>query len=98
MTEDCATIIAPADGKALAFGYAGDAMMPVKSRWIAVAELIGSWRVDPEGLPRNFMDGAFGFKVNPYKGLILNASFRIPATDDGLRSDLIYLGGVEYDF
>ena len=42
MTEDCATIIAPADGKALAFGYAGDAMMPVKSRWIAVAELIGS--------------------------------------------------------
>jgi phosphatidylserine decarboxylase len=36
------TIVAPADGKALAFGFAGDAMMPVKSRWIAFPELIGS--------------------------------------------------------
>ena len=80
----------------LEYGSAVDFM--VTPQLSLVGELIGSWRVDPEGLPRNFIDGAFGFKVNPYKGLILNASFRIPATNDGLRSDLVYLGGVEYDF
>ncbi len=63
-----------------------------------VAEMIGSWRVDPQGLPRHFLDGAFGFKANPFGGLILNASFRLPATDDGLRADLVYLAGLEYDF
>jgi len=68
-----------------------------------VAELIGSWRVDPRVdskgvLPNNFIDGAFGFKANLFRGLILSASFRIPATDDGLRSDLVYLAGLEYDF
>ncbi len=63
-----------------------------------IGELIGSWRIDPKGLPRHFIDGAFGFKANPYKGFILSASFRIPATNDGLRSDLVYLGGLEYDF
>jgi len=80
----------------LEYGSAVDFM--VTPQLSLVGELIGSWRVDPEGLPRNFIDGAFGFKVNPYKGFILNASFRIPATDDGLRSDLVYLGGLEYDF
>lgn len=80
----------------LEYGSAVDFM--VTPQLSLVGELIGSWRIDPEGLPRNFIDGAFGFKANPYKGLILNASFRIPATNDGLRSDLVYLGGVEYDF
>jgi hypothetical protein len=62
-----------------------------------VAELIGSWRVDAEGLPEHFLDGAFGFKANLFGGLILTASFRLPATDDGLRSKLTYLAALEYD-
>ena len=81
---------------ALDYGSAVDFMV---TPWLSlVGEMIGVWRVDPEGLPRHFLDGAFGFKVNPFGGLILNASFRIPATDDGLRSDLVYLAGLEYDF
>jgi len=80
----------------LEYGSAVDFM--VVPQLSLVAELIGSWRVDPQGLPRHFVDGAFGFKANPFGGLILNASFRIPATDDGLRSDLVYLAGLEYDF
>lgn len=81
---------------ALDYGSALD--FAFSSRFSLVAEMIGSWRVDPEGLPRHFLDGAFGFKLNPFAGLILHASFRLPATDDGLRSDLIYLAGLEYDF
>lgn len=81
---------------ALDYGSALD--FAISSRFSLVAEMIGSWRADPQGLPRHFLDGAFGFKVNPFGGLILNASFRLPATDDGLRSDLIYLAGLEYDF
>ncbi len=67
--------------------------------WLSlIAELSGTWRVNPEGLPDNFIDGAFGFKLNPWRGLIVSATFRLPATNDGLRSDLIYLAGLEYDF
>ena len=80
----------------LEYGSAVDFM--VVPQFSLVAEVLGSWRVDPQGLPRYFVDGAFGFKVNPWAGLILNVSFRIPATDDGLRSDLVYLAGLEYDF
>ncbi len=36
------SIVSPADGKALAFGFPRDAMMPVKSRWVAFPELLGS--------------------------------------------------------
>jgi hypothetical protein len=70
----------------------------VTPRLSLVGELIGSHRIDSGGLPDNFIDGAFGFKANPFGGLIVNASFRIPATDDGLRSDLAYLVGLEYNF
>ncbi len=35
-------VSSPADGKALTFGFAHDAMMPIKSKWVAAAELIGS--------------------------------------------------------
>jgi hypothetical protein len=85
----------------LEYGSAVDVM--VTERLSLVAEMTGSWRVDPRLdsgglLPSNFIDGAFGFKVNPFGGLIVSASFRIPATDDGLRSDLVYLAGLEYDF
>lgn len=78
--------------------YATAVDFMVTPRFSLVAEMLGSWRVDPEGLPRHFLDGAFGFKVNPFAGLILNASFRLPVTNDGLRSDLVYLAGLEYDF
>ena len=85
----------------LEYGSGVDLM--VTERLSLVAEMTGSWRVDPRLdsgglLPSNFIDGAFGFKVNPFGGLIVSASFRIPATDDGLRSDLVYLAGLEYDF
>jgi hypothetical protein len=67
--------------------------------WLSlVAEVSEVWRVNAGGLPDTFLDGSFGFKVNPWKGLLLHAAFRIPASDDGLRSDLVYLAGVEYDF
>jgi hypothetical protein len=80
----------------LEYGSAVDLM--ITEQLSLVAELAGSWRVDPEGLPDNFIDGAFGFKANLLRGLIVAATFRIPGTDDGLRSDLIYLAGLEYDF
>lgn len=80
----------------LEYGSAVDVM--VTEQLSLVAELIGSYRVDSGGLPDNFIDGAFGFKANLFRGLIVSASFRIPATNDGLRSDLVYLAGLEYDF
>jgi phosphatidylserine decarboxylase len=42
MEPDVRTIISPADGKVLVFGFAQDAMMPVKSKWVSFPELIGS--------------------------------------------------------
>ncbi len=81
---------------ALEYGSTVDLM--VTPQLSLIAEMIGSWRVDSGGLPDNFIDGAFGFKANPFAGLIIQASFRIPATNDGLRSDLTYLAGLEYDF
>ena len=78
--------------------YGSSVDFKVTDRLSIVAELIGSWRVDSEGIPENFIDGAFGFKANLFGRLILNSSFRIPATDDGLRSDLVYLAGLEYGF
>lgn len=85
----------------LEYGSAVD--VRVTEQLSLVAEMTGSWRVDPRLasgglLPDNFIDGAFGFKANLFRGLIVSASFRIPATDDGLRSDLVYLAGLEYDF
>jgi len=84
------------DKNTLEYGSSMDLM--ITPQLSLVSELIGSWRVDSGGLPDNFIDGAFGLKANPFAGLILHASFRIPATDDGLRSDLTYLVGLEYDF
>lgn len=78
--------------------YGSSVDFKVTDRLSVVAELIGSWRVDADGIPDNFIDGAFGFKANLFGRLILNSSFRIPATDDGLRSDLVYLAGLEYSF
>lgn len=63
-----------------------------------VAEVLGSWRVAPEGLPDHFVDVAFGFKVNLFRGLIASSSFRLPVNNDGLRSDVTYVAGLEYDF
>jgi hypothetical protein len=84
------------DKNTLEYGATVDAV--ATPRLSLLAELIGSYRVDSGGLPDNFIDGAFGFKANPIAGLIVNASFRIPFTNDGLRSDLTYLVGLEYDF
>ncbi len=42
MAEQVGTIVSPADGKALAFGHAEDFMLPVKSKWVAIPELVGS--------------------------------------------------------
>lgn len=69
----------------------------VTDRFSVLAGAVGSWRIDPEGLPDNFADGAFGFKANLWRGLVLMATWRIPYTDDGLRSDIIYTAGLEYD-
>ena len=41
MPADTKAIISPADGKALAIGFAGDAMLPVKQRFISARELLG---------------------------------------------------------
>ena len=69
----------------------------VTDRLSIIAEPIGFWRMDPQGLPDNFADGAFGFKANLWRGLVLVATWRIPYTADGLRSDIIYTAGLEYD-
>ena len=42
LDADERNIASPADGKALTFGFERDAMMPVKSKWVAFAELLGS--------------------------------------------------------
>ncbi|MGH7963525.1 MAG: hypothetical protein ACRERD_17165 [Candidatus Binatia bacterium] len=78
--------------------YGSGLDLAVTQQFSLIAELTGFVRVDPQGLPNNFLDAAFGFKANLFRGLIAVASFRIPITDDGLRSDLVYLAGLEYDF
>jgi phosphatidylserine decarboxylase len=42
LAGDAQSITSPADGKALAFGFPCDALLPVKSKWIAADRLIGS--------------------------------------------------------
>jgi phosphatidylserine decarboxylase len=42
LDTEARTIASPADGKALAFGFPRDALMPVKSKWVAFPELVGS--------------------------------------------------------
>ena len=51
MTELAGSIVSPADGKALAFGHADDFMLPVKSRWVAISELVGSRTLVDELVP-----------------------------------------------
>lgn len=41
MSADVGTIVSPADGKALVFGFADDAMLPVKQRFVSARELLG---------------------------------------------------------
>lgn len=42
MPAPAGRLLSPADGKALAFGFRRDAMLPVKAKWIAIPELVGS--------------------------------------------------------
>lgn len=51
MTEETRSIISPADGKALVFGYVDDFMLPVKSQWVAMPELVGSQALADELTP-----------------------------------------------
>ena len=51
ITEQAGSMVSPAEGKALAFGHADDFMLPVKSKWVAIPELVGSRAVVDELTP-----------------------------------------------
>ncbi len=41
---------------------------------------------------------SMGFKVNPWRQLVLAANFQFPLNRDGLRANVIYTGQIEYTF
>jgi len=51
-----------------------------------------------DGLNDDVVQGAFGFKVNPFGRSVLAASFQVPMNRDGLRADVIYTVQVEQSF
>ena len=52
----------------------------------------------PDGVNDDVIQSAVGFKVNPWGGLVLTASFQFPVNRDGIRADVIYTGQAEYNF
>jgi hypothetical protein len=67
--------------------------------WLTLAaDFLGYHDDKRDGLNDDVVQSAVGFKVNPWGGLVLNASFQFPVNRDGLRADVIYTGQIEYTF
>lgn len=69
------------------------------TRWLTLAaDFLGYHDDKRDGLNDDVIQSAVGFKVNPWGGLVLNASFQFPLNRDGIRADVVYTGQVEYNF
>lgn len=69
------------------------------TRWLTLAaDFLGYHDDKRDGINDNVVQSAVGFKLNPWGGLVLNASFQFPLNTDGIRADVIYTGQVEYNF
>jgi len=69
------------------------------TRWLTLAgDFLGYHDDKRDGINDDVVQSAVGFKLNPWGGLVLNASFQFPINTDGIRADVIYTGQVEYNF
>lgn len=69
------------------------------TRWLTLSgDFLGYHDDKRDGINDNVVQSAVGFKLNPWGGLVLNASFQFPLNTDGIRADVIYTGQVEYNF
>lgn len=69
------------------------------TRWLTLAgDFLGYHDDKRDGINDDVVQSAVGFKLNPWGGLVLNASFQFPLNTDGIRADVIYTGQVEYNF
>jgi hypothetical protein len=68
------------------------------TRWLTLSgDFLGYHDDKRDGINDNVVQSAVGFKLNPWGGLVLNASFQFPLNTDGIRADVIYTGQVEYN-
>jgi hypothetical protein len=67
-------------------------------RLIFAADFLGFHDDKRDGINDDVFQSAFGLKVNLFGSAVLSANFQFPLNDDGLRSDVIYTGQVEYTF
>ncbi|MFN8640572.1 MAG: hypothetical protein U0802_02500 [Candidatus Binatia bacterium] len=69
------------------------------TRWLTLSgDFLGYHDDNRDGINDNVVQSAVGFKLNPWGGLVLSASFQFPINTDGIRADVIYTGQVEYNF
>jgi len=69
------------------------------TRWLTVAgDFLGYHDDKRDDINDDVIQSAVGFKLNPWGGLVLNASFQFPINTDGIRADVIYTGQIEYNF
>lgn len=69
------------------------------TRWLTLSgDFLGYHDDKRDGLNDNVVQSAVGFKLNPWGGMVLTASFQFPLNTDGIRADVIYTGQVEYNF
>ncbi|MEO8602731.1 MAG: hypothetical protein ABI629_09155 [bacterium] len=69
------------------------------TRWLTLAaDFLGYHDDKRDGINDDIIQSAVGFKLNPWGGLVLDASFQFPVNRDGIRADVIYTGQVEYNF
>ncbi len=69
------------------------------ARWLTLAaDFLGYHDDKRDGLNDDIIQSAVGFKLNPWGGLVLTASFQFPVNRDGIRADVIYTGQAEYNF
>ncbi|HSP98920.1 MAG TPA: hypothetical protein VL049_16990, partial [Candidatus Dormibacteraeota bacterium] len=61
------------------------------TRWLTLSgDFLGYHDDKRDGINDNVIQSAVGFKLNPWGGLVLNASFQFPLNTDGIRADVIY--------
>lgn len=69
------------------------------TNWLTLgADFLGYHDDNRDGVNDDVIQSAVGFKLNPWGGLVLTASFQFPLNSDGIRADVIYTGQVEYNF
>ncbi len=67
--------------------------------WLTFAgDFLGYHDDKRDGVNDDILQAAIGFKLNPFGQVVIAGTFQFPLNRDGLRSDVIYTGQVEYTF